>query len=244
MDIVIHSMGMPFNSEMLKTKSLDAGDVGYLVSTIKDTSDINTGDTITLNIKPATEMLPGYKEVRPMVFCGLYPVETSDYEKLKAAVARLRLNDAAFVFSSESSVALGFGFLCGFLVLWHMVIIQVRIRREHDVGIISIYPSVVYRVKQHGHDEIEVDNPVNLPDPGTIEEIREPTITASIHIPNDAMGDIFALIMEKRGSIDHTDTLDATRVMLTCTLPCLSLKPRVAMASQPCSKIRLDLAQP
>jgi|UniRef100_UPI00404AE5FA GTP-binding protein LepA len=208
-----------FTPKMLKTKSLDAGDVGYLVSTIKDTSDINTGDTITLNIKPATEMLPGYKEVRPMVFCGLYPVETSDYEKLKAAVARLRLNDAAFVFSSESSVALGFGFRCGFLGLLHMEIIQERIRREHDVDIISTYPSVIYKVVNHGGSVVEVDNPINLPDPGTIEEIREPTITASIHIPNDAMGDIFALIMEKRGSIDHTDTLDATRVMLTCTLP-------------------------
>ncbi len=208
-----------FTPKMLKTKTLGAGDVGYLVSNVKDTSDIKTGDTITLAQKPAAEMLPGYKEARPMVFCGLYPVDTTDYEKLKAAMGRLRLNDAALVYSSESSLALGFGFRCGFLGLLHMEIIQERIRREHAVDIISTYPSVIYHVINQRGELIEVDNPVNLPDPGTIEEIREPTIIASIHIPNDAMGDIFALVMEKRGSIDHTDTLDANRVMLTCALP-------------------------
>ena len=208
-----------FTPKMEKVASLGTGDVGYVVSTIKDTSEIKTGDTITLSQKPAQEMLPGYKEVRPMVFCGLYPVETSDYEKLKAALGRLRLNDAAFVYSSESSVALGFGFRCGFLGLLHMEIIQERVRREHDVDIISTYPSVVYQVVKHGGDLIEVDNPVNLPDPGTILEIREPTIKAAIHIPNDAMGDILSLVMEKRGTVDHTDTLDANRVMLTCLLP-------------------------
>ena len=208
-----------FTPKMEKRKSLDAGDVGYLVCSIKDTADIKTGDTITLNAKPAKEMLPGYKEVRPMVFCGLYPVDTNDYEKLKAAVGRLRLNDAAFVYASESSVALGFGFRCGFLGLLHMEIIQERIRREHDVEIISTYPSVIYHVVRHVGVLEEVDNPINLPDPATIEEIREPTITASIHIPNTTMGDIFALVMEKRGTIDHTDTLDENRVMLTCNLP-------------------------
>jgi len=208
-----------FVPKMEKMASLGTGDVGYVVSSIKDTSEIKTGDTITLSQRPATDMLPGYKEVRPMVFCGLYPVESSDYEKLKAAMGRLRLNDAAFVYSSESSVALGFGFRCGFLGLLHMEIIQERIRREHDVDIISTYPSVVYHVVKHGGELIEVDNPVNLPDPGTILEIREPTIKAAIHIPNDAMGDILSLIMEKRGVVDHTDTLDATRVMLTCSLP-------------------------
>ena len=208
-----------FMPKMEKIAALGAGDVGYIVSSIKDTSEIKTGDTITLSQRPATDMLPGYKEVRPMVFCGLYPVDTSDYEKLKAAMGRLRLNDAAFVYSSESSVALGFGFRCGFLGLLHMEIIQERIRREHDVDIISTYPSVVYRIVKHGGDIVEVDNPVNLPDPGTIEEIREPTIKAAIHIPNTAMGDILALVMEKRGTIEHTDTLDAARVMLTCILP-------------------------
>ena len=208
-----------FTPKMEKTATLAAGDVGYVVSNIKDTSDIKIGDTITHTRAPATQMLPGYKEVRPMVFCGLYPLESSDYEKLKASLGRLRLNDAAFQYQSESSIALGFGFRCGFLGLLHMEIIQERIRREHNVDIISTYPSVVYHVKPHGQPEIDVDNPVLLPDPGTIEYISEPTIRASIHIPNDSMGDILALIMEKRGILDHTDTLDANRVMLTAILP-------------------------
>ena len=190
-----------------------------VVSSIKDTSEIKTGDTITLAAKPAQVMLPGYKEVRPMVFCGLYPIESSDYEKLKAALGRLRLNDSAFVYSQESSVALGFGFRCGFLGLLHMEIIQERIRREHDVEIISTYPSVIYKVVKHGGETIEVDNPVNLPDAGVIEQIMEPTLKASIHIPNDSMGDMLALVMEKRGVVEHTHTLDSTRVMMSCILP-------------------------
>src|SRR3954464_5803482 len=159
-----------FTPKMEKTAMLKAGDVGYIVSNIKTTADIKTGDTITVASKPATEMLPGYKEVRPLVFCGLYPLESDDYEKLKAALGRLRLNDAAFVYASESSLALGFGFRCGFLGLLHMEIIQERIRREHDVEIISTYPSVIYKVIKHGGEEMEVDNPVNMPDPGTILE--------------------------------------------------------------------------
>jgi len=208
-----------FIPKMEKRDVLMAGDVGYIVSNIKDTDEIKTGDTITLAAAPAQVMLPGYKEVRPMVFCGLYPIESSDYEKLKAALGRLRLNDSAFVYQQESSVALGFGFRCGFLGLLHMEIIQERIRREHDVEIISTYPSVIYKVVKHGGVTVEVDNPVNLPDPGTIEQILEPTLRASIHIPNASMGDMLALVMEKRGTVDHTQTLDPTRVMLSCILP-------------------------
>jgi len=208
-----------FTPKMEKRDVLVQGDVGYIVSNIKDTDEIKTGDTITLAAKPAQVMLPGYKEVRPMVFCGLYPIESSDYEKLKAALGRLRLNDSAFVYQQESSVALGFGFRCGFLGLLHMEIIQERIRREHDVEIISTYPSVIYKVVKHGGETIEVDNPVNLPDAGVIEQILEPTLRASIHIPNDSMGDMLALVMEKRGTVEHTHTLDATRVMMSCVLP-------------------------
>jgi len=208
-----------FTPKMEKTDVLGAGDVGYIVSNIKNPADIRTGDTITSGMRPAQDMLPGYKEVRPMVYCGLYPIEASDYEKLKAAMGRLRLNDSAFVYQQETSVALGFGFRCGFLGLLHMEIIQERIRREHGVEIISTYPSVIYQVVIHGGALIEVDNPVNLPDPGTILEIREPTIRASLHIPNDSMGDILSLVMEKRGTVDHTETLDATRVMLSTILP-------------------------
>jgi GTP-binding protein LepA len=208
-----------FTPKMVKTGVLEAGDVGYVVSSIKDPSEIKIGDTLTLARQPAQTMLPGYKEVRPMVFCGLYPVETSQYEKLKSALGRLRLNDSAFVYQPESSVALGFGFRCGFLGLLHMEIIQERIRREHDVEIISTYPSVIYQVVKHGGQVVEVDNPVHLPEPGTFLEIREPMIRASLLIPNEAMGDILALVMEKRGAVEHTDTLDTARVLLRCSLP-------------------------
>ncbi len=208
-----------FRPAMEKVSHLSAGDVGYMVSNIKSTDEIKIGDTITHANKPAADMLPGYKEVRPMVYCGLYPLESNDYEKLKVALGKLRLNDSALIYSSETSVALGFGFRCGFLGLLHMEVVQERIRREYDVDIISTYPSVVYLVKVHGGEELEVDNPVNLPDPGTIEVISEPTIKAAIHIPNEYVGDVLSLVMEKRGSCDHTDTLDGNRVMLTCTLP-------------------------
>ena len=208
-----------FTPKMEKCAVLGAGDVGYIVSSIKTPSEVKTGDTITIAARPATEMLPGYKEVRPMVFCGLYPLESDDYEKLKAGLGRLQLNDAAFVYSSESSLALGFGFRCGFLGLLHMEIIQERVRREHDVEIISTYPSVIYHIVKQGGEELDVDNPVNMPDPGTILEIREPTIRASIIIPNDSMGDMLSIIMEKRGVCEHTDTLDMNRVMLRCVLP-------------------------
>jgi GTP-binding protein LepA len=208
-----------FRPGMEKIETLGPGDVGYIISSIKSTDDIKIGDTVTHANKPAAEMLPGYKEVHPMVYCGLYPLESNDYEKLQVALAKLRLNDSALIYSNETSVALGFGFRCGFLGLLHMEVVQERIRREYDVEIISTYPSVVYKVKKHGGDVIEVDNPINLPDPGTILEISEPTIKASIHIPNEFMGDMMNLIMEKRGSVDHTDTLDGARVMLTSTLP-------------------------
>ncbi|MDQ8204951.1 translation elongation factor 4 [Pelagicoccus sp. SDUM812003] len=202
-----------------KVDALEAGDVGYMVCNIKDPSDIKIGDTITQNATPAEEMLPGYKEVRPMVFSGIYPVETQDFEKLKASMGKLQLNDAAFSFQAESSVALGFGFRCGFLGLLHMEIIQERIRREYKVDIISTYPSVVYKVQKSNGEEIEVDNPINLPDPSAIETIYEPTIVAHIHVPNDCVGDILALVMEKRGSCERTDTLDGTRLILECILP-------------------------
>ncbi len=208
-----------FRPGMEKVPMLGPGDVGYIVSNIKSTDEIKIGDTITHANKPAADMLPGYKEVRPMVYCGLYPLESNDYEKLKVALGKLRLNDSALIYSAETSVALGFGFRCGFLGLLHMEVVQERIRREYDVDIISTFPSVVYQVKKHGGEMVVVDNPVDLPDPASILEISEPTIKASIHIPNEFMGDILSLIMEKRGTCDHTATLDATRVMLNCTLP-------------------------
>ncbi len=208
-----------FTPSMQKTDALEAGDVGYVVCNIKNVSDIKIGDTITLAASQAEEMLPGYQEVRPLVFSGIYPVDTSDFEKLKASMGKLQLNDAAFSFQSESSTALGFGFRCGFLGLLHMEIIQERIRREYDVEIISTYPSVIYRVEKASGETIEVDNPINLPDPSAIERILEPTIKATIHVPNDCIGDILNLVMDKRGICDHTETLDDTRLMIVANLP-------------------------
>ena len=199
--------------------TLKQGEVGYVVTGIRDVADIKIGDTITLTESPAEEMLPGYKEVRPMVFSGLYPLDTSDYEKLKRSVGKLRLNDASFSFQAETSVALGFGFRCGFLGLLHMEIIQERLRREYELDLISTYPSVIYRVTMTTGEVIEVDNPLDLPDPSEIQKIEEPTIIARIHAPNQSIGDLLALVTEKRGTCNNTETIDETRVMLTCHLP-------------------------
>ena len=199
--------------------TLSEGEVGYIVTGIRDVADIKIGDTLTLTESSAEEMLPGYKEVRPMVFSGLYPLDTSDYEKLKRSVGKLRLNDASFSFQAETSVALGFGFRCGFLGLLHMEIIQERLRREYELDLISTYPSVIYRVTLTTGETIDVDNPLDLPDPSEIDKIEEPTIIARIHAPNQSIGDLLALVTEKRGSCNNTETIDETRVMLTCHLP-------------------------
>ena len=208
-----------FSPAMTKQETLKAGDVGYVVTNLRDVADLKLGDTITHSANPTREMLPGYKEVSPMVFSGIYPIDTSDYNKLKAGMGKLRLNDAAFVYQSENSVALGFGFRCGFLGLLHMEIIQERIRREYDLDVISTYPSVVYHVTKTDSEQIEVHNPVYLPDPAEIEFIEEPMINASIHIPSDSIGDVLALVSEKRGICEHTETIDGERVMLVCRLP-------------------------
>jgi GTP-binding protein LepA len=214
----IHEVGC-FSPKMQPLEKLREGCIGYIVTNIKNVSEIKIGDTITRTSDPAKEMLPGYKDVKPMVFCGIYPIDTTDYEKLKSSLARLQLNDASLVYQLETSVALGFGFRCGFLGLLHMDIIQERIRREYDLDIISTYPSVVYRVKLSDGSWIEVDNPLRLPDASSMEEIAEPIITAKIHIPNDSIGDALALVSEKRGICSNTETLDSSRVILTCELP-------------------------
>lgn len=208
-----------FAPKMSPGSVLDAGAVGYVVTSIREVSGVKIGDTITHANKPAKEALPGYQEVRPMVFAGIYPLDTSDYERLKNSIAKYQMNDAAFVYQAESSVALGFGFRCGFLGLLHMEIVLERLRREYDQDIISTYPSVVYKVLKTTGEAIEVENPIFLPDPSEIESISEPTINASIMVPTTSIGDILALIMEKRGTCDHTETLDANRLLLHATLP-------------------------
>mgnify|MGYP001454690355 CR=1 FL=1 len=216
--MIVKEVGI-FSPSMTKRDKLDEGSVGYIVTNIRSITDVKLGDTITTQIDPAEEMLPGYKEVRPMVFSGIYPLDTSDFEKLKKSVGKLRLNDAAFTYQSENSVALGFGFRCGFLGLLHMEIIQERIRREYDLDIISTYPSVVYKIEMTGGTLLEIDNPTEFPDPSEIEKIFEPTVRATIHIPHTSVGDMLALIMEKRGFCDNTETIDEHRIILTCTLP-------------------------
>ena len=208
-----------FTPTMTVEKNLTAGCTGYIVSNIKELADIAIGDTITMASNPAKEMLAGYKEVKPMVFSGIYPVDTSEYEKLKVSIAKLHLNDAALVFQSETSVALGFGFRCGFLGLLHMEIVQERLRREYDLDIISTYPSVVYKLDLTSGEQIEIDNPCKLPDPSLIKAIYEPMIIANILIPTESIGDMLALVAEKRGFCERTDSIDDTRVMLVCSLP-------------------------
>jgi len=208
-----------FSPKPVPTEALHTGEVGYLVANIKVASEIRIGDTITKAKQPARDPLPGFKEFRPMVFTGLYPVDGDDYEKLKSSIDKLALNDSSFVYQAESSVALGFGFRCGFLGLLHMEIVQERLRREYALNIIATYPGVIYRVYQQDGTMIELDNPMRLPDPTRIERIEEPLVKAYIICHNEHIGDILQLVMDKRGEVEKTDSLDTRRVMLTCILP-------------------------
>ncbi len=208
-----------FTPKMFVQPRLSAGDVGYFIANVKTIADMKIGDTITDQRNPARHPLPGFQEIHPMVFSGIYPINTGDFEHLKTAIGKLRLNDSAFVYAPESSVALGFGFRCGFLGLLHMEIIQERLRREYDMDIIATSPSVIYEIETTRGATILIDNPAHLPDPSLIEEIREPIVKAYVLCPNENIGDILQLILEKRGLMDHTETLDARRVMLHCELP-------------------------
>jgi GTP-binding protein LepA len=208
-----------FRPKMLAQPKLHAGDTGYVIANIKTSSEIKIGDTLTGTIFPATTALPGFQEIHPMVFSGIYPINTADFEHLKAAMGKLQLNDSSFVFQAESSVALGFGFRCGFLGLLHMEIIQERLRREYNMDIIATYPSVIYEVHKTNGEVLQVDNPEFLPDMSVIQEIREPIVKCFIMAPNEYISPLMQLIMEKRGILDHTESLDTKRVMLTCTLP-------------------------
>jgi GTP-binding protein LepA len=208
-----------FTPKPLAQESLEEGDVGYFIANIKSTSEIKIGDTLTEQRNPAPEQLPGFQEIHPMVFSGIYPINTADFEHLKTALGKLQINDSAFVYQAENSVALGFGFRCGFLGLLHMEIVQERLRREFDMDIIATYPSVVYEVQQTNGEKVEVDNPAHLPDPSVIDEIREPVVDCFVMCPNENIGDMMQLIMEKRGEVQHTESLDTKRVMLTAIMP-------------------------
>ena len=208
-----------FTPKMEARESLSPGDTGYVIANIKTSSEIKIGDTLTGTRFPATEALPGFQEIQPMVFSGVYPINPADFEHLKSAMAKLQINDSSFVFQAESSVALGFGFRCGFLGLLHMEIILERLRREYDMDIIATYPSVIYEVVKTNGDILHVDNPEYLPDFSVIEEIREPIVKCFIMVPNEYISPLMQLIMEKRGQLEHTESLDTRRVMLTCVLP-------------------------
>ena len=208
-----------FTPGMTKRDELFAGDVGYVIANMKSADEVKIGDTITDTTHPCPEPLPGFKEIQPMVFSGIYPVDSSDFEALKLAMGKLQINDAAFTWQSESSVALGFGFRCGFLGLLHMEIIQERLRREFNMDIISTYPPVIYEVTKTNGEEIIIDNPCLLPESQEVQEIREPVVRLYIMIPGDYIGEMMKLVMEKRGEMENTETIDEERVMLTCTIP-------------------------
>ena len=192
-----------------------AGDVGYIAASIKDIADIHVGDTITLCDRPAANPLPGYKKVLPMVYCGIYPADGARYDDLKDALERLRLNDASLFFEPETSIALGYGYRCGFLGLLHMEIIQERLEREFDLDLVTTAPNVVYRVETADGEVHMIDNPANLPDPATITRMQEPFVAASVLTPQEFVGAIMEMCQDKRGVFKDMKYIEGNRVQLT-----------------------------
>ncbi len=203
----------------IPSNKLEAGDVGYIAASIKNLSDIRVGDTITLKENPASEPLPGYKKVNPMVYCGLYPMDGSDYENLKVALEKLKLNDAALEYEQETSAALGFGFRCGFLGLLHLEIIEERLDREFDLSLITTSPSVIYKVHKTNGEVIDLYNPSELPVPNEISYIEEPYVTAEILTPKEYVGNIMEICQNRRGIYVDMKYLDQSRVTLIYEMP-------------------------
>lgn len=201
------------------TEELTAGEVGYVAASIKNVSDINVGDTITTKNEPASEPLPGYKKIMPMVYCGIYPADGSDYEDLKAALEKLSLNDASLFWEPETSVALGFGFRCGFLGLLHMEIIQERIDREYDLNVITTSPSVIYKVIKTDGEKFDLYNPTELPSMQEVSKMEEPIVKADIMLPKQYVGNIMELCQDRRGIYKDMKYLDETRVILSYEMP-------------------------
>ncbi len=208
-----------FTPKAEKRDELTVGDVGYLTASMKNVSDTNVGDTITSAKNPASEPLPGYRRMNPMVFCGLYPVDTNEYNDLREALERLELNDSSLEYEPETSQALGFGFRCGFLGLLHMEIIQERIEREFGITLITTAPSVVYKVKLTNGEEIQIDNPANMPAAQQIDSIEEPYVKAMIMVPNDYVGSVMELCQSKRGHYIDMKYLDEVRVQIDYEIP-------------------------
>jgi GTP-binding protein LepA len=208
-----------FSPHSIPVESLKPGEVGYLLANIKNTSDIRIGDTVTLVKNPAKEALPGFKMISPVVFAGIYPVDSSDFEALKDALIKLQLNDSALHVEQESSHALGFGFRCGFLGLLHLEIIFERIRREFDLDIITTAPSVIYKVVLKNKEHLQIDNPLYYPDPSTIDYIEEPYVKCHVMTPSEYLGAIMNLGMEKRGTLIKTESTASSRLLLTYRFP-------------------------
>lgn len=206
------------NPKEVKKKSLSAGEVGFLSASIKTIQEVEVGDTICLE-NDEVEALPGYKKVKPMVFSGIYPVDSSKYNNLKEALLKLKLSDASLVFEPETSIALGFGFRCGFLGLLHMEIIQERIEREFDIDIIATSPSVIYEVVKSDGEIIEIDSPSKMPDPAKVSKILEPYVLTNIYVPSEYVGPIMELCQEKRGIYKTISYIDTTRVTITYEIP-------------------------
>ncbi|MEC2345936.1 MULTISPECIES: translation elongation factor 4 [Paenibacillus] len=208
-----------FKPRMTIVDELNVGDVGFIVAGIKTVGDTRVGDTVTDAKNPTPEPLPGYRKINPMVYCGLYPIETSDYNDLREALEKLQLNDASLSFEPETSSALGFGFRCGFLGLLHMDVIQERIEREFNIPLITTAPSVIYNVTLTNGETISIDNPSNYPEVGKIDYVEEPYVKASIIVPNDYVGTVMELCQSKRGEFVNMEYLDTTRVTITYQVP-------------------------
>ena len=208
-----------FKPNLVNVDSLEVGQVGFFAAAIQNVKDARVGDTVTDANNPAAEALPGYRKATPMVFCGLYPVENSDYDNLRDALEKLQLNDASLVFEPETSVALGFGFRCGFLGLLHMDVIKERLEREYNLTLITTAPNVIYQVFRTNGDVELVDNPSNFPDPTVIDHVEEPYVNATIIVPKDYVGAVMELSQEKRGEYENMTYLDETRVMIHYALP-------------------------
>lgn len=212
-------VGVMHPSGLVPAKNISAGDVGYIAASIKNIQDTRVGDTVTTVKNPADEPLPGYKKVNPMVYCGIYPADGAQYEDLKDALSKLQLNDAALMFEPETSVALGFGFRCGFLGLLHMEIIQERLEREYNLDLVTTAPSVIYKVYKTSGEMIWVDNPANLPDPSEIDYMEEPMVKATIMVPKDYVGNVMELCQERRGVYKDMTYMDETRAEIFYELP-------------------------
>lgn len=208
-----------FTPAMKPIDSLETGMVGYVAASIKNVKDTRVGDTITDGNRPAAEPLPGYRMATPMVYCGLYPVESKDYDRLRDALEKLQLNDASLLFEPETSVALGFGYRCGFLGLLHMDIVHERLEREYDLALITTAPSVVYKIVQTNGEELFIDNPTKMPPVQKIQDILEPFVKASIMVPSDYVGAVMELCRDKRGVFVTMEYMTATRVHLHYDLP-------------------------